>query len=293
MTSIDSNTDSRDKECYMCREEFNRFSLPVSDCSQCNQSLCSECITSHCKKHEQDLNQIQDQYNDLKNKINEKEKYINDTSSESIEIVTNWYQRLINDLIETQTQIIENIQNERDRARNELAQFDLKMHSIDKDIQELNQCRNINSIRTKLNDLTKYVSNYRLVKDIYLPDSRTFQPRYKLSYKYKDLSSTEEEDWDIETNENITIPLTPRLSLTSTHSTTAQPLFFTNSSQTFIVPNDDNDHPENVFPWYQNVEENIPEDAEYLLDPKLYHLGTSRYFNYDISLIVSNGNDLL
>ncbi|CAF3160339.1 unnamed protein product [Rotaria sp. Silwood2] len=293
MESVNSNIDLTDRECYCCREEFNRFCSSTSNCSQCNQSLCSECLLSHCKKHEQETVQIQDQYNDLTNKINEKEKYINDTSNESIEIVINWYQRLINDLIETQTQIIENIQNERDRARDELAQFDITMHSIDKDIQQLNQNMNINSIQIKLNDLATKLSNYRLTKDIYLPDSRTFQPRYKVSYHFQDASLVEE-DWDIETNATTNIPLPSHLSLSSTNrTTTTAPLFFSNSSQTFITPKDDDDDEEDDFQWIEEIETNNNDDSEYLLDPRLYQLGISRHFNYDIHLIASNGNDLL
>ncbi|CAF1061856.1 unnamed protein product [Rotaria sordida] len=290
MESSNSNTNLTDKECYCCREEFNRFCLSISNCTQCNQLLCSECILIHCKKHEQEFIQIQDQYNDLKNKINEKEKYINDTSNESIEIIINWYQRLINDLIETQTQIIENIQNERDRARDELGQFDITMHSIDKDIIEFNQNININSIKIKLNDLTTKLSNYRLTKDIYLPDSHTFQPQYKVSYHFKDSSSIEE-DWDIDTNTGTNIPLPSHRSLMSTNqTTTTTPLFFSNNSQTFITPKDDD---EDNFQWLKEIETNNKDDSEYLLDPRLYHLGTSRHFNYDIHLIASNGNDLL
>ncbi|CAF4235312.1 unnamed protein product, partial [Rotaria sordida] len=290
MESSNSNTNLTDKECYCCREEFNRFCLSISNCTQCNQLLCSECILIHYKKHEQEFIQIQDQYNDLKNKINEKEKYINDTSNESIEIIINWYQRLINDFIETQTQIIENIQNERDRARDELGQFDITMHSIDKDIIEFNQNININSIKIKLNDLTTKLSNYRLTKDIYLPDSRTFQPQYKVSYHFKDSSSIEE-DWDIDTNTGTNIPLPSHRSLMYTNqTTTTTPLFFSNNSQTFITPKDDD---EDNFQWLKEIETNNKDDSEYLLDPRLYHLGTSRHFNYDIHLIASNGNDLL
>jgi cob(I)alamin adenosyltransferase len=293
MESTNSNIDLFNKECYICTEEFNRFRSSVSKCSQCDYSLCSECILIHRKKHEQDIVQIQDQYNELINRINEKEKYINDTSNESIEIVVNWYQRLINDLIESQTQIIENIQNERDRARDELAQFDTNIHLINKDIQQINENTSINSIQTKLNDLATKLSNYQITKDIYLPDSHTFQPRYKVFYQFKN-SSLVEEDWDIDTNEAMNIPLPSHLSLTSSHTTTTTttPLFFSDTSQTFVTPKDEDDE-ENNFQWHEEIEEINDNNSEYLLDPRLYHLGTSRHFNSDIHLIASNGNDLL
>ena len=279
MESALSDIDSSNEECYFCTEAYNRFRPSISKCSHCNHSFCSQCILIHRQKTD-------NPYNDLTNKINEKEKYINDTSNESIEIVHNWYQRIINDLIESQTQIIENIQNERDRARDELAQFDLNM-------QQLNQNTDMNSIQTKLDDLTKKLSNYQILKDIYLPDSRTFQPRYKISYLFKN-SSTEEEDWDIDTNEATNIPLPSHLSLSSTHTTatTTTPLFFSDNSQTFINPKDDDDE-DNTFKWYEEIDESNTNDSEYLLDPKLYRLGTSRHLNYDIHLIASNGNDLL
>jgi hypothetical protein len=259
----------------------------TSKCSQCNQSLCSECTLIHHQKHEQEI-QLQEQ---LLKKLNEKDKYINDTSNESVEIVVNWYQRLINDLIESQTQIIENIQNERDRARDELVLFD-------GDIQQLNQNMNTNSIQTKIHDLEKKLSNYQITKDIYLPDSRTFQPRYKIFYQFKNSSSLEE-DWDIDTNEATNIPLPSHLTLSSAHTPTATttasttPLFFSDTSQTFVNPKDDDNDGENNFQWHEEIEENNTNDSEYLLDPKLYHLATSRHFNYEIHLIASNGNDLL
>jgi hypothetical protein len=282
-----TNSDSLNKECDLCTEQFNRFRSSVCQCSQCNHSLCSECILIHDKKHEQEILRLQDQ---LINKVNEKDKYINDTSNESIEIVVNWYQRLINDLIESQTQIIENIQNERDRARDELGVFD-------RDIQQLKQNINFNSVQTKLNDLESKLSNYQITKDIYLPDSRTFQPRYKIVYQFKNSSAAAEEDWDIDTNEATNIPLPSHLELSSsyptTSATTTTPLFFSDTSQTFITPKDDDNDEENNFQWQEEIEENNDNDSEYLLDPRLYHLATPRHFNYEVHLIASNGNDLL
>lgn len=273
------STDSNINPCDNCTNEFNRFRSSSSKCSQCDYFLCSECTLIHRQKHEQNIIQIRDQYNEL---VNEKEKYINDTSTESIEIVVNWYQRLINDLIESQTQIIENIQNERDRAKDELAKFD-------KDIQQINENSEINLIQTKFNDLKTKLSNYQITKDIYLPNSHTYQPRYKVLYQFKDPSAIEE-DWDINTNETTNIPLPSLLSLASSHTTTESSLFFTDNSQTFVTPKDDD---ENDFQWYEEIEETNENNCEYLLDPKLYHLGTSRRFNTDIHLIASNGNDIL
>jgi len=290
MESTNSNIDSSNKECYICTEEYNRFRSSVSKCSQCDYSLCSECILIHRKKHEQEILQIQDQYNELINKINEKEKYINDTSNDSIEIVVNWYQRLINDLIESQTQVIENIQDERDRARDELAQFDISIHSINKDIQQTNENININLIQTKLNDLATKLSNYQITKDIYLPDSHTFQPRYKVFYQFKN-SSLSEEDWDIDTNETTNNPLPSHLSLSPPHTTTT-PLLFSDASPAFVTPKDEEEE-ENNFQWHEEIEETNDNNSEYLLDPRLYQLGTPRHFNSDIHLIASNGNDLV
>ena len=121
---------------------------------------------------------IQNQYKVLKHQTNEKEKYINQTSEESIEIINNWYQKLINQLIESQIQIIENIENERDRAQNELAQFDQDLQLI----EQMNDDQNIYSIETKLQELRSKLSNYQIVKDVYLP---TVQPRYKVYYQYQ------------------------------------------------------------------------------------------------------------
>jgi hypothetical protein len=287
---MESTNSNIDQECFLCTEEFHRIRSSVSKCFQCHYSLCSECLLIHRQKHEQEIVQIHDQYNKLIRQINEKEKYINDTSHESIEIVVNWYQRLINDLIESQTQMVENIQNERDRARDELAQFDTNTQTINKDIQQINENININLIQTKLDDLATKLSNYQITKDVYLPDSHTLQPRYKVSYQFKN-SSSAEEDWDIDTNEATNIPLPSHLALTSTQTTTT-PLFFSDTSQTFVTPQDDDDEGNN-FSWYEEIEESNDTNSEYLLDPSLYHLGTSRHFNSDIHLIASNGNDLL
>ncbi|CAF1216757.1 unnamed protein product [Adineta steineri] len=285
------STDSQNKECYYCTEEYNRFRLSVTNCSQCKLSLCSECSLNHHKIHDQEISEIKIIYDDLRNKINEKEKYINDTSHESIEIVINWYQKLINDLIETQSQIVNNIEYERDQARNELTKFDKNLQLINNELQELNDNINIKSIETKLNDLKIKLSNYQIIKDIYLPDSHIFQPRYKISYEFKNSSSIEE-DWDIETNEVTNIPLpSSRLSLSSTHTTT--PLFFSDTSQTFVTPKDEDEDEENNFQWHEQLETNVDNDSEYLLDPKLYRLSSSRYFTSNIHLIASNGNDIL
>ena len=155
MASSNVTTDFLTKECARCTEEFNRFRPSNTHCSQCNQSLCSECLLIHEKKHAGELDRLADPSAELTNQINDKEKYILDTSHEATEILMNWYQRLINDLIECQTQTIENIANERDRALEELSQFDR------------------DSGQTKLQELTTKLSNYRITKEVFLPDSRT------------------------------------------------------------------------------------------------------------------------
>lgn len=241
--------------------------------------------------YEQQINQLADQYNHLINQIHEKGKYIDITSQDSIEIVIDWYERLINDLIESQTQMIENIQNERDRARNELTKFESNIQNIHREIQQINTKIHIDLIQNQLNDLAKKICNYQMTKDIYLPNSYTFQPRYRISYQFRQFASTEdEENWDIESNDTIHDPP----SFTS-RSTTAMntPLFFPETSQTFVVPRDEDAEEWKDFQWHERLEENPPIDSEYFLDPRLYQFGTSRQFNTDIHLIASNGNDLL
>lgn len=249
----------------------------------------------HSNKYEQEINRLADQYNDLISKIHEKSKYIDETSQNSIEIVINWYERLINDLIESQTQMIENIQNERDRARNELRKFESNIQTIHQDIEQIN----LNGIQNKLNDFTQKLTNYQITKDIYLPNSYTFQPRYKISYQFKEFSSTEdeaeeEENWDIETNETVISPLSAGLKATTTTTTTTDTsIFFPNIAPAFVVPKDEDADEWNDFQWHEQLQENHPLDSECFLDPSLYQIGTSRQFNTDIHLIASNGNDLL
>ena len=250
---------------------------------------------SHSDKYEQEINRLADQYNDLIIKIHEKGKYIDETSQNSIEIVINWYERLINDLIESQTQMIENIQNERDRARNELRNFESNIQTIHHDIEQIHTEMNINVLQSKLNDFTQKLSNYQMTKDIYLPNSYTFQPRYKISYRFKEFSSTEdgddeeEENWDIETNETVTSPLSASFKATTTDAS----IFFPNTAQTFVTPKDEDTDEWNDFQWHEQLQDNHPIDSECFLDPSLYQFGTSRQFNTDIHLIASNGNDLL
>lgn len=227
--------------------------------------------------NEEQINRLADQYNELINQIHEKGKYIDVTSQDSIEIVIQWYERLINDLIESQTQLIENIQHERDRARNELTKFESNIQHIHREIQQMN---NIDVIHNQLNDLTQQISRYQITKDIYLPNSYTFQPRYRISYQFKQFE--EEENWDIDQDPSSVIP----------KSTTA-PLFSPDISQTFVMPKDEDADEWNDFQFHERLEENNPIDSEYFLDPKLYQFGPPRPFNMDIHLIASNGNDLL
>ena len=247
------------------------------------------------EKDAHDVAQLREQCNEFKKKINEKDKYINDTSNESVEIVLSWYQRIINDLMESQSHIIEDIHSERDRARDELTQFDVALNAIGQDIEQANALSKSKSIQARLDEWQTQLSSYQLSKDIYLPESRIFQPRYKIVYEYK-TSSQAEEDWDVNTNEVITIPLPSHLSLSSTRSTsavtTAEPTsFFPDACLPFVTPTDDDES--DRWDWHREDAETKSDDSEYLLDPGLYRLTTPRRFDFDIHLLAGNGTDLL
>jgi hypothetical protein len=272
MDSTQPNSDSSNPADDVCKESY-----------QCPRT---QCPSIHSTSQEEERRQIEDLRNDLCTKIKEKDRYIVDTSQEAIEIVVNWYQRLINDLIESQTQIIENIENERDRARGELAQFDVTRQSAANDVEQKGD------MQAKLVDLSSKLSHYQITKDTYLPDSRTFQPRYKISYEFKS-SSLVEEDWDIETNETTNIPLPSRLTLSTAPTTTAAPSFRSDTSHTFVTPKDDDEQTDANFQWREELQGNNNDDSEYLLDPRSYHRGSPRHFPLNIHLVASDGNDLL
>lgn len=245
------------------------------------------------EKDTHDVAQLRELCNEFKTKINEKDKYISDTANESVEIVLNWYQRIINDLMESQSQILEDIQNERDRARDELAQFDVALSAI----EQANALSQDTSSSARLNEWQTRLANYQLSKDIYLPESRIFQPRYKIVYDFK-TSPQAEEDWDVESNEVITIPLPSHLTFNSIRSTVPattmeSPAFFPDASLPFIAPQDDDDGEDDRLEWHDEREQTKSVDSEYLLDLSLYHLGAPRYFDVDIHLLAGNGTDLL
>lgn len=236
----------------------------------------------------------------LRNLLKEKEEFVHQSSREAIEIVSNWFEQIINDLMDCQSQIIEDIEQERDRARDELDQYHRKIDQLD---QSPSQAGDASEIAMMVEQFRVQISQYELTRDMYFPESRFLQPRYKLFYQSKGKSinrenkDDEEEDWDLESDEPTRIPLPSNLILSTTPSpspatTTTAKLFFSDPSTVPIHPNDDEDDV-GLFDWSIESDRTFGDDVEYLLDPNYYIRGKTRHFDSDIHLMASNGSDLL
>jgi len=190
---------------------------------------------------------------EMQTEFNEKQLFIQQTSDESIEFVVNWFQRLINEIIECQTQIIENIQHERDRAFEQLDKFEANLSSC------------------------------QIKKQIDLPEFHLIQPRYEISYQFHNQNNDEEENWDLETTDSQYQPTT----------TTAVNLFSNNLQTVIKPKDDDEIIVEDLQIQSDTIDKIIRDTGDYYLDPTIYYPGRPIRLNCDINLISSNGNHLL
>lgn len=209
----------------------------------------------------------------LKKLVKEKETFVDSSSNEAIENLSQWFQQIINNLIETQVKIIDEIEKERDRAKTDLFEYEKKICELEN--------VDVVSIESKFVELKRQIIRYDLIKEFSFPKFDSFRPHYKFVYE----TNFNSNDDDLEE-----IPLPPNLIFASGRTTS----FSTETSPSFTEPStDDDDHVEFLDEKNLSNERISSNHDDFLIEPTLYQRVEPRRFDFIVDLIASSGADLL
>ncbi|CAF1048075.1 unnamed protein product, partial [Didymodactylos carnosus] len=170
---------------------------------------------------------LQDRYNEINQLMEEKRKYIVDSSAFCMNEVLTWFQKSINDLFNSQQQIINNIEFVQDKAQIKLADFNELLQPLSKEIHFLTQdsaydITVFDQITKKLDDIYMALKYFTLTKEVNMPSVLTLLPQYKISFITEQLSDTtshELENRNENTNQKLEITtLSTALSPTTNQS---------------------------------------------------------------------------
>ncbi len=108
---------SFDDSCIICSSKHNRIRPSLCQCKHCSKSFCFDCMKDHNDEIQQDIEKLSNQFNELKQSIKTKQKYITDESIKSKQQLSEWLQKYIDNLTAEKTRIDMDIEKEEKKAQ--------------------------------------------------------------------------------------------------------------------------------------------------------------------------------
>jgi hypothetical protein len=118
MATASTTFDNDDCEtCTLCTSKHNRIRPSFCLCKHCSIPLCLDCMKEHHDEVLQNVAQISHQYNELQELIQTKQKVIDNESTKLMDDVNQYFDTYINELRETQQNIIADIETGKQDAQ--------------------------------------------------------------------------------------------------------------------------------------------------------------------------------
>ncbi len=114
MANTSSFNDSLDT-CITCSRKYNRVRPSLCYCKHCSESFCFDCMKDHNDDLQQNIEQVSDRSNELRELINTKRILITNETIKSKEQMSEWLKKYIDNLIAEKARIdmdIEKAENE-------------------------------------------------------------------------------------------------------------------------------------------------------------------------------------
>lgn len=94
------NPSSNDKfdACITCSSKYNRIRPSLCQCKHCSNSFCFDCMKDHKDDLQQNIAQVSDRYNELRDLINQKRKLITDETIKSKQQISQWLKNYMDNL---------------------------------------------------------------------------------------------------------------------------------------------------------------------------------------------------
>jgi hypothetical protein len=106
-----------EESCVLCTTKYNRTRPSFCQCKHCSIPLCLDCMNKHHDEVLQNVTQISHQYNQLQELLQTKQTTIVDETAKFIEDVNRYFDTYINELRETQQNIIANLETAQQGAQ--------------------------------------------------------------------------------------------------------------------------------------------------------------------------------
>ncbi len=97
MAKASSSENSFDS-CITCSSKYNCVRPALCQCKHCSESFCFDCMKDHNDDLQQNIAQLPNRHNELKDLINEKRKLITNETIKSKEQMSEWFRKYIDNL---------------------------------------------------------------------------------------------------------------------------------------------------------------------------------------------------
>jgi hypothetical protein len=143
-------TSNAKSQCFSCKKVTRTF-----NCDGCSQKFCFDCLTKHLQELKRDLNGIENDHDQFKQKLNDQKK---DTKKRSlIQQVDQWEEDSINKIKQTAQQSRQRLINYRNKF---ISNIENQLNDLTKQIKLFNQENQFNEI-----DLDELKEKLRILKE--------------------------------------------------------------------------------------------------------------------------------
>ncbi len=116
MAKTSSSNDSLDI-CITCSRKYDRVRPSLCYCKHCSESFCFDCMKDHNDDLQQNIAQLSNQYNELRDLINAKRKLITNETIKSKEQMSECLKKYIDNLTAEKARIDMNIEKAEKEAQ--------------------------------------------------------------------------------------------------------------------------------------------------------------------------------
>ncbi|CAF4023124.1 unnamed protein product [Adineta steineri] len=182
--------------CMRCSSNYNRIQPSLCQCKHCSESFCFDCM----KEHNDDLHQkkveLADEYNALKQLVNDKKELITNETIKTKQQLSEWLKEYIDDLIIEREKIDMDIDREEKQTQKFFSDIESELQSCMVDIQGFTKTNTFNSaamekLFDKLKKFKQQMDCVIILKDYDLPST---MPKYtfKVDYSSKTMKGSTE-----------------------------------------------------------------------------------------------------
>ncbi|CAF1047511.1 unnamed protein product [Adineta steineri] len=188
MATASSFNDSSDS-CMRCSSKYNRIQPSLCQCKHCSESFCFDCMKEHNDEIQQNRAELTDQYNQVKQSMNDKKELIRNETIKAKQELSEWFKIYIDKLSIAKERIDMDIDKEEKQTQNFFSDIESELQTCVAAIQSFTKTNTFKSAETeklfnKLKEFKQQIDSLIITKEYDLPSA---MPEYafKLDYSSK------------------------------------------------------------------------------------------------------------